>query len=353
MMQTGTSSHITLDSRSPSLGALLTLYGWHPTTPIDWILEWYFFELDHGLALHAQSATNYLFLLSPTNGIAKTLQFYYSSNELKPARVLPKCMSDTIFAGDMQNKLVLNAKVTSISYTSSGVTVTTESGTTYEGDYAIVTFSLGVLQRGLVTFTPEIPFWKRLAWSEFDMLTTTVLYAVFDTKLSLANEFYTYVTHDLNNNWIRDMTSTLSHLPEYANKTVLHIYVTGRYAERLIDQAWSKTINDITIMFRNMFGKEPSNVYMAAPGKDPLLLGGFPSWPVGASWEDFDDVRRPVGGRLFFAGDLCWYFRVARASMISGEETANVVTSCMNGGSCAYRKFAQTATPNECPTTCN
>ena len=92
---------------------------------------------------------------------------------------------------------------------------------------------------------------------------------------------------------------------------------------------------------------------MAAPGKDPLLLGGFPVWPVGASWEDFDDVRQPVDDRLFFAGDLCWYYRGPRSAMNSGNETANVVTSCMNGGSCAYRQFAQTAPSNECPTTCN
>ena len=207
----------TLDSRSPSLGALLTLYGWHPTKPIDWILEWLFFELDHGLTSHAQSAAHYLFLASPTNGVDGTTQYYYSSNEPKPSRALPKCMSNTIFAGDLENKLVLNAKVKSITYTSSGVTVTTDTGSTYEGDYAIVTFSLGVLQRGLVTFTPEIPFWKRLAWSEFNMLSATVLYAVFDTKLSLASEHYAYVTHDLDNNWIRDITPVLSHVPEYAN----------------------------------------------------------------------------------------------------------------------------------------
>ena len=289
------------------------------------------------------------------NGVDRTLQFFYSSNELKPSRKLPECMSDMIFTGDLQDKLVLNAKVTSIAYTSSGVTVTTESGSMYEGDYAIVTFSLGVLQRGVVDFKPQLPFWKRLAWSEFNMMTSTVLYAVFDTKLSLAKEHYTYVTHDLDNNWIRDMTSTLSHLPEYANKTVFHFYVTGRYAERLIDQPLSKTVEDVTIMFRNMFGEEPSNVYVVSAGKDPLLLGGHPVWPIGTSWEDFDDVRRPVDDRLFFAGDLCWYYRATRSALISGEETANVVTSCMNGGSCAYRQFAQTASspPEECPTTCN
>ena len=148
------------------------------------------------------------------------------------------------------------------------------------------------------------------------------------------------------------MTPLLTHLPEYVNKTVLHLHTTGQYATRLIDQAWSKTIDDITTIMVIMFGEKPSNIYMSSPGNDPLLLGGNPAWPVGASWADFDDVRRPVG-RLYFAGDLCWYYRVVRSALVSGNETANVVTSCMNGGSCTYRQFAQTSSPEECPTTCN
>ena len=344
-----------LDSRSPSLEALLNMYGWHPKNLHDRFSEWFFFEQDYGLSSAGQSATHYLFLTSPSNGLDKDVKFFYASNELKSSKMFPKCMRDTIFSGNFHDKLVLNAKVTSISYTSSGVSVTTESNTTYEGDYAIVTFSLGVLQQGLVEFKPELPYWKRLAWSEFTMTTTTVIYAVFDQKLSLAKGYYTYATQDLNNNWIRDISSTLSHLPEYSNKTVLHLYSTGRHADRLADQTWDETVQNINTMLRNMFGKEPSNIYMTSPVKDSLLLGGSPTWPVGASWEDFDDVRRPVK-RLFFAGDLCWYYRWTRSAIISGMETANVVTSCMNGQSCTYRQFGQTASdqtasPVQCPTT--
>ena len=328
------------------------MYGWHAKEPIDWFVEWYFFELDFGLRAHAQSAAHYLFLHSPTSGIDSGSHFQYSKNELKSSKFLPNCMKDMIFSGSLQNNIVLNAKVTSIAHNSSGVTVTTESGETYEGDYAIVTFSLGVLQRNMIEFRPQLPFWKRLAWSEFDMMTTTILYVVFERNLSLSAEYFTYLTHDLDKSWIRDVTPLLTHLPEYVNKTVLHLHTTGQYAARLIDQAWSKTFDDITAIMVIMFGEKPSNIYMSSPGNDPLLLGGNPAWPVGASWADFDDVRRPVG-RLYFAGDLCWYYRVVRSALVSGNETANVVTSCMNGGSCTYRQFAQTSSPEECPTTCN
>eukprot|EP00118_Oscarella_pearsei_P017922 m.180435 g.180435 ORF g.180435 m.180435 type:complete len:506 (+) comp39254_c0_seq1:147-1664(+) len=334
------------DSRAPSIEAVFTMYGWHATEPLDWYTEWYFYG-DFGLTLSAQSAMYYLFLHGPKGANANT-QYFHGKNQLQSGRSLPKCMSDRIFSGDLRDNLVLNAKVTSISRTESGVTVTTEGGATYQGDYAIVTFSLAVLQRNLVAFTPPLPFWKRLAWAEFSMIPVTNIYAEFDTKLPLDSRYYSYVTHELDFGWISNLDPIMGNLSEYANKTVFHVYVAGQRAARLEDQAWSKTLEDVNTMFRILFGKEPSNVYMTNASKDPLLLGGNTGWPVGASWEDFDDVRKPIG-RLFFAGELCWYYLAARAPLISGKETANVVTSCMKGGSCTYRQFAQKSVET-CPT---
>jgi len=50
--------------------------------------------------------------------------------------------------------------VTKINYSTSGVKVTLADGETISGDYALCTFSLGVLQHDDVKFEPALPDWK-------------------------------------------------------------------------------------------------------------------------------------------------------------------------------------------------
>lgn len=61
------------------------------------------------------------------------------------------------------SQFVLNATVTTIKYNSTGVEVTLEDGRKFGGDYALCTFSAGVLQNDDVKFEPELPDWKREA----------------------------------------------------------------------------------------------------------------------------------------------------------------------------------------------
>ena len=60
-------------------------------------------------------------------------------------------------------QVMYNALVTDITYNTSGVTVTLKGGHTISADYAIVTFSVGVLQNDDVVFHPALPDWKQEA----------------------------------------------------------------------------------------------------------------------------------------------------------------------------------------------
>ena len=57
-------------------------------------------------------------------------------------------------------QLLLNTTVTTVGYSDSGVYVKLSDGTTLHADYAITTFSLGVLQNDDVAFEPALPDWK-------------------------------------------------------------------------------------------------------------------------------------------------------------------------------------------------
>ena len=58
------------------------------------------------------------------------------------------------------DQVLLNSTVTRIKYSSSGVEVTLADQKTLTADYALVTFSVGVLQNDDIKWEPELPDWK-------------------------------------------------------------------------------------------------------------------------------------------------------------------------------------------------
>ena len=65
---------------------------------------------------------------------------------------------------------MLNTVVKSIKYSGEGVTVTLVDGKTLQADYALVSFSLGVLQNNDVTWEPALPAWKEEAVQSMAMV---------------------------------------------------------------------------------------------------------------------------------------------------------------------------------------
>ena len=68
------------------------------------------------------------------------------------------------------SQLKLNSTVTNIGYGTSGIKVTLKDNETIEADYALVTFSVGVLQNDDVVFEPELPDWKQEAIQAITMV---------------------------------------------------------------------------------------------------------------------------------------------------------------------------------------
>ena len=68
------------------------------------------------------------------------------------------------------SQVLLNATVATIAYSDSGVSVTLADGRTLGAQYAICTFSLGVLQNDDVHFEPALPAWKMEAIQSMTMV---------------------------------------------------------------------------------------------------------------------------------------------------------------------------------------
>jgi len=67
-------------------------------------------------------------------------------------------------------QLLLNFTVASVEYDTDGVTVTSPNGAVLTADYALCTFSIGVLQNADVVFEPPLPSWKVEAINSIEMV---------------------------------------------------------------------------------------------------------------------------------------------------------------------------------------
>ena len=84
---------------------------------------------------------------------------------------------------------MLNSVVDKISYSGEGVIVTLVDGTELNADYALVSFSLGVLQNDDVTWDPPLPAWKTEAVQSMTMVRDSM--SATPSFLTYANRVHT------------------------------------------------------------------------------------------------------------------------------------------------------------------
>jgi monoamine oxidase len=70
------------------------------------------------------------------------------------------------------------------------VSVHTTDGRTFEADYALVTFSVGVLQNDDVVFKPTLPDWKQEAINSIVMVIRSFMRGVTCTDYTCEGDVY-------------------------------------------------------------------------------------------------------------------------------------------------------------------
>jgi polyamine oxidase len=92
-------------------------------------------------------------------------------------------------------RLLLNTQVTNITYSGQGVQIHNHDGSCIQTEYAICTFSLGVLQNDIVSFHPQLPVWKQTAINKFNMATYTKIFMQFpETFWPADTQYFLYAS---------------------------------------------------------------------------------------------------------------------------------------------------------------
>lgn len=240
------------------------------------------------------------------------------------------CLANNFSTGSDDDRVHLNSEVTKIEYNDDCVCVkVTENGANrpYCAPYAIVTFSMGVVQseqfRNMVS--PPFSQAKLDATKTFSMAHLLKIYAVFEERFWDDDTFYIGHVHDDRGYYpvIIPLHFTKSEL----NATLL--VVTESLADQIVGQDQTIIKKRIADIFRGIYGRNmtsPTKIIVENFSSDPFFRGSFSTLNVGVNKNTFRYVSSPEG-RLHFAGEAYHekYSGYVHGAYLSGINTANVI----------------------------
>ncbi|KAL8808171.1 MAG: hypothetical protein Q9182_000235 [Xanthomendoza sp. 2 TL-2023] len=229
------------------------------------------------------------------------------------------------FLRDQDPRLLLNTVVANISYDEFGVTIDNQDGSCVLADYAICTFSVGVLQSDAITFKPELPEWNQTGIETFMMGTYTKIFLQFPPDQVFWNTSYQFFLYaDPNERGYYPIFQSLDGEGFLPGSGI--IFVTVVQAQSYVVEAQDDQItkDQVLAVLRNMFGAEnvPQPVAFMYPrwSLEPWAYGSYSNWPPGTTLEMHQNLRANVG-RLFFAGEAtsAQYFGFLQGAWYEGQ----------------------------------
>ncbi|KAI0270548.1 amine oxidase [Gloeopeniophorella convolvens] len=234
-------------------------------------------------------------------------------------------------------QVLLNATVTTIEYSDSGVSVTLVDGQRLSAEYAICTFSLGVLQNDDVRFEPALPAWKQEAIQSMTMATYTKIFLQFPENFWFDTQFALYADSERGRYPVWQGLDIEGFFP---GSGLVFVTVTGDYSERIEAlpdaQVQEEVLSVLRTMFPNTTIPEPSAFLFPRWHSDPLFRGSYSNWPPSFVSQHHVNLRASLG-RLWFAGEALSekYFGFLHGAYFEGEAAGEHVAQCVHGKGCS------------------
>ncbi|KAF9556448.1 amine oxidase [Agrocybe pediades] len=232
---------------------------------------------------------------------------------------------------------LLNSTVKDIAYSKNGVTVTLTTGEKLSADYALCTFSVGVLQNDDVTFTPALPDFKQEAIQSMAMATYTKIFLRFPHKFWFDTEMALYADSERGR---YPVWQSLDHENFLPGSGIVFVTVTGDYSVRIEalpdSQVKSEVMGVIRAMHPNITVPDPLEFFFPRWHSNPLFRGSYSNWPTAFTSQHLDNLRANID-RLYFAGEATSrkYFGFLHCAYFEGLDIATIMADCINGKACA------------------
>ena len=219
--------------------------------------------------------------------------------------------------------------VTQITYDNKQVTVRTNNNQQYISTFAIVTVPLGVLKADNIKFSPPLPKSKQTAIQQLGMGNFHKLYLQFSEIFW--DKHIEFIGHieEKPAEWV----SWMSYYP-YIQKPILVAFNTGQFADNLESMTDSQIIEQAMARLKVAYGNsipEPTNWLITHWRHDPYSHGSYSYLPIGITGKSYDDMAKPVGKRLFFAGESTsrQYPATVHGAFLSGEREAQRILNSL------------------------
>lgn len=219
----------------------LNMLGWKSNTPLKKALLWYEIDFEFGNDAAETSLKNMAGGMSESDFFMTGQKGYWSLFKR--------------FYNKFPKKILLNKAVTKIKYSSSGVEVTA-GGQVYTADYALSTFSNGVLGSDMVEFDPPLPAWKKEAIYRMHMIYFTKIFLKFPRDFWDDSEWILHVAKETG---YYTPFFDLDRPRFFDGSAMLFSCVTGDMALRVESQPESKTLEEIMEVLRKMYGSDIPN----------------------------------------------------------------------------------------------
>lgn len=239
------------------------------------------------------------------------------------------------FLAPSDPRLLLSTIVTNISYSPQGVTISNKDGSCISADYAICTFSVGVLQSDLVTFDPPLPEWKRIAIETFQMGVYTKIFIQFPADRIFWNPGYQYLLYASPQRGYYPIFQPLDLTDFLPGSGILIATVVSDQSRRIEAQSDERTKAEILAVLRNMFGAdnvpEPIDFMYPRWSQTAWARGSYSNWPPGLTLEGHQNLRANLD-RLWFAGEATsqQYYGFLQGAWFEGKGTGEKVAALVN-----------------------
>ncbi|KIO24752.1 hypothetical protein M407DRAFT_76603 [Tulasnella calospora MUT 4182] len=315
-----------------------SLTGYRPKDQYDWASEYLHFDWEWAQAPEQSSwistSFNYNFTFDATRGGFSNVSLL--SVDQQGFQHILQDEADTFLK---RSNVLLSSTVTDIDYSDSGVSVKLKSGEKLKAKYALVTFSVGVLQHPEdVKFKPAFPEWKQEAIDSMKMGTYTKIFLQWDKKFWDNNEMGLYA--DPHRRGYYPVWQSLDHERFFPGSGMYVFRKVGDESERVEKLSDEEVLEEIMGVLKNMYpGKDiprPKNMHFHRWYNDKLTRGAFSNWPASFYVEHQDNLRAHIK-TLYFAGEHTsfLFYGYLQGAYLEGERAGKAIASCVNGEGCA------------------
>ncbi|CDH59707.1 polyamine oxidase [Lichtheimia corymbifera JMRC:FSU:9682] len=345
--------------------AALRMLGWEPDTPLKAAVE--YFAIEWELAEPAEVSS-----LEYATGTSDMTEgtFPFGNEFVVDHRGFNYILQEEAnrFLKPNDSRLLLDTMVTRVQYDGPhGVIVHTANGDHIFADYAICTFSLGVLQSDSVEWIPAFPDWKREALLSFHMTTYTKIFLRFDHKFWDDWQFALYAGNDTREYTVWQNLNAPGYLPHQNqdDDNILMVTATYKASERLERLPDAQVADEIMQVLQRMFPHKslprPTGIVVPRWHTNPLFRGSYSNWPIGMLVEHHENMRAPLPiddnddaptfPRLWFAGEAMSpeYYGYLHGAWIEGQNIAGKILECLYKTCPPYRFHKRVRACNPTP----